>query len=145
MTTQTEAARSLDALLRRSVRGEVSDGVRRRAEYATDASNYRVVPQVVVEPVDVDDIIDVLEVSRQTAVPVTSRGGGTSVAGNAMGPGIVLDVPVTSPGYSRSTPTRAPPWSNPASCWPACNARPRRSASGSARTRRPTRGRPSAG
>ena len=39
-------------------------------------------PQVVVEPVDVDDVLAALEVSRQTGTPVTSRGGGTSVAGN---------------------------------------------------------------
>ena len=77
--------------LRRTVRGEVAADARRRAEYSTDASNYRVVPLVVVEPMDVDDVLAVLEVSRSTGTPVTSRGGGTSVAGNAIGPGIVMD------------------------------------------------------
>ncbi len=77
--------------LRQAVRGAVSDDKRRRAEYSSDAGNYRVVPQVVVEPLDVEDVLAALEISRQTGTPVTSRGGGTSVAGNSIGPGIVID------------------------------------------------------
>ncbi len=77
--------------LRAAVRGEVDASTRRRAEYSTDASNYRVVPQVVVFPRDVDDALAALAVARDARVPVTSRGAGTSVAGNAIGPGVVLD------------------------------------------------------
>lgn len=77
--------------LRSAVAGAVDDSTRRRAEYATDASNYRVVPSVVVFPLDVDDALAALEVARGLGVPVTSRGGGTSVAGNAVGTGMVLD------------------------------------------------------
>ncbi len=77
--------------LRDVVRGDVDDSSRRRAEYSTDASNYRVVPQVVVFPRDVDDVLAALSVARETGTPLTSRGGGTSVAGNAVGTGIVLD------------------------------------------------------
>ncbi|NTW41016.1 MAG: FAD-binding protein, partial [Cellulomonadaceae bacterium] len=51
----------------------------------------RVVPQVVVFPRDVDDLLAVTAVSRATGVPLTARGGGTSVAGNAVGTGIVVD------------------------------------------------------
>ncbi|WP_307793919.1 FAD-binding and (Fe-S)-binding domain-containing protein [Actinotalea soli] len=83
--------RELVALLRAAVRGEVDDSSRRRAEYSTDASNYRVPPRVVVIPRDVDDLVAVTEVARATGVPLTARGGGTSVAGNAVGPGIVVD------------------------------------------------------
>ena len=77
--------------LRSAVRGAVDSSTRRRAEYTTDASNYRVVPQVVVFPLDTEDLLAVTEVSRTTGVPLTLRGGGTSVAGNAVGPGIVVD------------------------------------------------------
>ncbi|NKY23561.1 FAD-binding and (Fe-S)-binding domain-containing protein [Cellulomonas denverensis] len=73
------------------MRGAVDDSTRRRAEYSTDASNYRVVPQVVAFPRDVDDALAALETARGLGVPVTSRGGGTSVAGNAVGTGLVLD------------------------------------------------------
>jgi FAD/FMN-containing dehydrogenase/Fe-S oxidoreductase len=69
----------------------VDDSRRRRAEYATDASNYRVVPEVVVFPRDADDALAALAVAREAGAPVTARGGGTSVAGNAVGPGVVLD------------------------------------------------------
>ena len=84
-------ARELTRLLRSAVRGEVDDGRRRRAEYSSDASNYRVVPRVVVFPRDVDDVLAAAAVARSAGVPLTARGGGTSVAGNAIGPGVVLD------------------------------------------------------
>jgi len=77
--------------LRAAVRGGVDDSARRRAEYSSDASNYRVVPQVVVFPRDVDDILAAAGVARRTGTPLTTRGAGTSIAGNAVGPGIVLD------------------------------------------------------
>jgi FAD/FMN-containing dehydrogenase/Fe-S oxidoreductase len=84
-------APDLVALLRRAVGGEVDATTLRRAEYSTDASNYRVVPAVVVFPRDEADILATAEVATATGTPVTMRGGGTSVAGNAVGPGIVLD------------------------------------------------------
>ncbi|WP_298459355.1 FAD-binding and (Fe-S)-binding domain-containing protein [uncultured Cellulomonas sp.] len=74
------------------MRGAVDDSTRRRAEYSTDASNYRVVPQVVAFPQDPDDVLAALAVARDAGVPITTRGGGTSVAGNAVGPGLVLDL-----------------------------------------------------
>ena len=87
----TSLATDLVGELRAAVRGEVDASTRRRAEYSTDASNYRVVPQVVVFPRDVDDVLAALDVTRAAGVPLTSRGAGTSVAGNAIGPGVVLD------------------------------------------------------
>ncbi len=77
--------------LRSVVRGAVDDSARRRAEYSTDASNYRVVPAVVVFPRDTEDMLAAAEVARRTGTPLTTRGAGTSIAGNAVGPGIVLD------------------------------------------------------
>ncbi|MDQ1289246.1 MAG: hypothetical protein QG622_2812 [Actinomycetota bacterium] len=81
----------LVARLRAALAGPVDASVRRRAEYSTDASNYRVVPAVVAFPRAVDDILAAAEIGRELGVPLTLRGGGTSVAGNAVGPGIVLD------------------------------------------------------
>ncbi len=91
LTTGADAVVGVAAQLRRTVRGTVSDGLRRRAEYSSDAGNYRVLPTVVVEPLDIDDVLTTLAVSRESGVPITSRGGGTSVAGNAIGTGIVID------------------------------------------------------
>ncbi|PQM44635.1 hypothetical protein C1Y40_05209 [Mycobacterium talmoniae] len=59
----------LIAALRRAGIAEVDDSVRRRAEYSTDASLYRVLPTVVVFPRHPDEIAAVVEVSR------TGRGG----------------------------------------------------------------------
>lgn len=71
--------------------GVVDASTRRRAEYTTDASNYRVVPQVVVFPRTAEDVEAVWAVCARLGVPFTSRGAGTSVAGNAVGEGVVLD------------------------------------------------------
>ncbi|MGW3650060.1 FAD-binding and (Fe-S)-binding domain-containing protein [Streptomyces sp. NPDC000878] len=60
--------------------------------YAYDASNYRVPPRAVAFPRTADDVVAVLRACRETGVPVTARGGGTSMAGNAVGPGVVLDL-----------------------------------------------------
>ena len=82
---------ALVASLSSAVSGEVDGSTLRRAQYSTDASNYRVPPQVVVFPRTTDDVLAALEVAREAGVPITSRGAGTSVAGNAVGPGVVLD------------------------------------------------------
>ncbi|GAA3569880.1 FAD-binding and (Fe-S)-binding domain-containing protein [Microlunatus spumicola] len=63
-----------------------------RALYSSDASLYRVVPQAVARPADVDELIAVLDAARTAGIPVTTRGAGTSCAGNAVGPGLVVDV-----------------------------------------------------
>ncbi|WP_445526749.1 FAD-linked oxidase C-terminal domain-containing protein [Streptomyces cyslabdanicus] len=81
----------LAAQLRRAVRGEVAFDVTSRALVTMDASNYRRVPLGVVAPWDADDVAAVLEVCRARGVPVVARGGGTSIAGQATGTGVVLD------------------------------------------------------
>ena len=82
---------ALAAALGEGGAAQVDASTRRRAEYTTDASNYRVVPRAVVFPRTAQDVEAVLGVCRELGVPLTSRGAGTSVAGNAIGPGVVLD------------------------------------------------------
>ncbi|MCC2267702.1 FAD-binding oxidoreductase [Streptomyces sp. CT1-17] len=81
----------LEAALRRAVGGEVGFDVTSRALTTMDASNYRRVPLGVVAPRDADDVAAVLDVCRERGVPVVARGGGTSIAGQATGTGVVLD------------------------------------------------------
>ncbi|MFL6118128.1 FAD-binding and (Fe-S)-binding domain-containing protein, partial [Actinophytocola sp.] len=64
---------------------------RRRAEYSSDASNYRLVPQVVVFPRAAEEVALALQVARDTGTPLVARGAGTSCAGNAVSAGILLD------------------------------------------------------
>ena len=80
----------VDALRRQGV-ADADDSSLVRAMYATDASLYRVVPSAVVRPRHVDEIVATLAVAREHSVPVTMRGAGTSIAGNAVGTGIVVD------------------------------------------------------
>ncbi|MBW8751780.1 MAG: FAD-binding oxidoreductase, partial [Propionibacteriales bacterium] len=70
---------------------EADDSSLARSLYASDASLYRIPPHAVVRPRDADDVLAVLAIAREYAVPVTMRGAGTSIAGNAVGPGIVVD------------------------------------------------------
>lgn len=62
-----------------------------RSMYSSDASLYRIRPLAVVRPRSTQDVATTLDVARANGVPVTARGAGTSVAGNAIGPGIILD------------------------------------------------------
>lgn len=80
----------LSELTQRGVH-DVSASTLDRALYSSDASLYRVVPQAVARPRHPDELIAILDVARTTGVPITMRGAGTSIAGNAVGPGLVVD------------------------------------------------------
>jgi D-lactate dehydrogenase len=60
--------------------------------YASDASLYRLLPQVVVLARDEHDVARVLGYGRRAGIPVTLRAGGTSLNGQAQGGGILIDV-----------------------------------------------------
>ncbi len=70
---------------------DVRDDPTARSAYSSDASLYRGTPSVVVCPRDVEEVMTVLDMCREREVPLTSRGAGTSVAGNAIGSGVILD------------------------------------------------------
>ena len=62
-----------------------------RAAYSSDASIFRRIPAAVAEPADTEDIRAALGHARMMGWPVVARGGGTSVAGNAIGEGLIID------------------------------------------------------
>ncbi|WP_201931804.1 FAD-binding and (Fe-S)-binding domain-containing protein [Nocardioides donggukensis] len=83
-----------DQLLRDLARagvGDASAATLDRALYSSDSSLYRIVPQAVARPRSTDELLAAVQVAREAGVPVTMRGAGTSIAGNAVGPGLVLD------------------------------------------------------
>ncbi|MDH6577840.1 FAD-binding and (Fe-S)-binding domain-containing protein [Kitasatospora sp. MAP5-34] len=85
-------ASELARALRAALRGEVRFGTAERAVYSHDASNYRHLPLGVVKPADTDDVRAALALCREYGVPVVPRGAGTSIGGQAIGPGaVVLD------------------------------------------------------
>jgi len=63
-----------------------------RALYSSDASLYRVEPQAVAYPRTTDELVTLVRAALETGTPITARGAGTSCAGNAVGPGLVIDV-----------------------------------------------------
>src|SRR5437762_11466019 len=84
-------ARRLEAELAHTIRGEVRFDDGARALYSTDSSNYRQIPIGVVVPRDRDDVIVTVSVCRKFGAPVTSRGGGTSLAGQCCNVAVVID------------------------------------------------------
>jgi FAD/FMN-containing dehydrogenase/Fe-S oxidoreductase len=84
-------AAGLEAELLRTVRGEVRFDSSTRSMYATDASNYRQVPIGLVVPKDAEDVERTLAACRKFGTPVFSRGGGTSLAGEACNAAVVMD------------------------------------------------------
>jgi D-lactate dehydrogenase len=65
-----------------------------RLARASDASMYRIVPEVVVRPRDVGDVKALLDVARASGRGLTFRTAGTSLSGQAVGPGILVDLSI---------------------------------------------------
>ena len=63
-----------------------------RLAYATDASVYREVPYGVAYPANKDDIIALLHQAAELQTSIIPRAGGTSIAGQVVGSGIVADI-----------------------------------------------------
>jgi len=77
----------LDAL----VDGEVRFDTYTRTLYATDASAYQQLPIGVVAPTSTADVQAVMKYCADEEIPVLPRGGGTSLAGQAVNEAVVLD------------------------------------------------------
>ena len=62
-----------------------------RARYSSDAGLTRIPPLAVAFPRTPEQAVAAFDLARAHGVPLTARGGGTSCASNAIGPGLVLD------------------------------------------------------
>ena len=62
-----------------------------RARYSSDAGLTRIPPLAVAFPRTPEQALAAFDLARAHGVPLTARGGGTSCASNAIGPGLVLD------------------------------------------------------
>ncbi len=74
------------------MRGEVRFDATTRAAYASDSSNYRLVPVGVVFPVDEPDVQAVARLGAEAGVALMARGAGTSLAGQACNEAVVVDM-----------------------------------------------------
>jgi FAD/FMN-containing dehydrogenase/Fe-S oxidoreductase len=78
--------------LRKELEGDLHDDETWRILYATDASSYRELPLAVTRPKSTKDIKNIISFARGNGLSVIPRGAGTSLAGQVVGPGIVMDV-----------------------------------------------------
>jgi FAD/FMN-containing dehydrogenase/Fe-S oxidoreductase len=60
--------------------------------YATDASAYRIMPVAVAVPKSEEDIVKIIQFAAQNKISITPRTAGTSLAGQTVGNGIIVDV-----------------------------------------------------
>ena len=63
-----------------------------RIAYATDASAYREVPEAITFPENEQDIVYLIQEAQQRNTHLIPRAGGTSIAGQVVGSGIVVDI-----------------------------------------------------
>ena len=80
------------ATLKHQLTGELYDSALVKTLYATDASVYRELPYAVAIPKTTDDIKQLVEFAKANAIPLIPRAAGTSLAGQCVGDGIVVDV-----------------------------------------------------
>ena len=78
--------------LKSAIKGEVFADEYTRLLYATDASAYRQIPQLVVRPADIDDLKTLISFARSMETSLIPRAAGTSLAGQVVGGGIVADI-----------------------------------------------------
>ena len=60
--------------------------------YSTDASAYKLTPEAVALPKSVDDIVKIVQFAKDNQLSITPRTAGTSLAGQTVGNGIIVDV-----------------------------------------------------
>ncbi len=77
--------------LRRTTAGEARSDPATRELYAADASLYRRLPVGALRAADVGDLEAAVAACGEHGVPLTMRGAGTSLAGQTVGPGLVVD------------------------------------------------------
>ncbi|OLL73005.1 Glycolate dehydrogenase, subunit GlcD [Pseudonocardia sp. Ae168_Ps1] len=86
------ASTGLEDALRARVTGEVAFDDYSRHLFSRDASMYSIMPLGVVFPRTHDDVAAAVRIAGEFGVPVVPRGAGTSLAGQTVGPGLVLDM-----------------------------------------------------
>lgn len=86
-----EQVENVRRALEGAIDGEVRFSVADRALYATDASNYRQIPYGVVLPNSAEDVVAAVRICNAHDMPITPRGGGTSLAGQTCNTAVIID------------------------------------------------------
>ena len=83
---------ALEQELRQALSGEVRFDILSKQLYSTDASDFRQEPLGVVVPKTVEDVRTTMTIAARHGVSIIPRGGGSSVSGQTVGRGLVLDL-----------------------------------------------------
>jgi len=87
-----KAPQQLAAELNEAIQGDAFGDIIHRVAFSTDASSYRILPQCVVAPRDVRDVVTVVQYAAREGLAVAPRGAGSGLAGESLCAGIVLDM-----------------------------------------------------
>jgi len=79
--------------LQEIVQGHVLTDQQAVQKYSRDQSIYEIRPVAVVFPGHIEDVKKIVEFAREEGLPITARGGGSGLAGSALGHGLVMTLP----------------------------------------------------
>jgi len=82
----------LERTLTGQLRGVVCFDLPTRTLYASDASIFEILPAGVVFPRDTEDLVRLTEIAVQEGMTLTARGGGSGIAGEALGRGLIVEL-----------------------------------------------------
>jgi FAD/FMN-containing dehydrogenase/Fe-S oxidoreductase len=92
MKVDHKASKILD--LKKQHEGELLIDISSRLQYATDASAYKEMPLAVAKPKNTTDLHKLIEFASTNSLPLIPRAAGTSLAGQVVGNGIIVDLSV---------------------------------------------------
>ncbi|MFQ5781477.1 MAG: FAD-binding oxidoreductase [Nitrosopumilus sp.] len=84
--------KSILKALQSAIEGEVYTKKEFKNFYSVDASSYQIIPKIVVIPKNEKDVINTVKIAKKFKTSVTVRGAGTSLVGNALNNGIIVDM-----------------------------------------------------
>ena len=83
---------SLLKILESKIKGEVHNEKHFKKFYSVDSSSYQIIPQIIVIPINEEDVIKTIKIAKKYGTSVTVRGAGTGLVGSALNYGIIIDM-----------------------------------------------------
>src|SRR3982750_4479751 len=112
-------------------RGAFRDDLPARAVYSEAAGIARILPRAVAVPLDADDATTLVRWAAETNVPLVPRGSGSSMAGGAIGDGVIVDLSRPDAGHPPDSASHTPFAAGLAPCVTPSTRRPAPSVSSS--------------
>ena len=82
----------LNALHQILPKNRIKDRLIDRFAYAGDASHFYLIPKAVVQPISIEEVQKLFQWSQQSKIPMTFRAGGTSLSGQGVTDGLLVDL-----------------------------------------------------